>query len=368
MTLWTPAPHPADPLHAFGPDPDLLLALLPGLSAEQARHVAVLTERGITANSAALAGRLEFHRFVAHPVTGELRPVGATGGGGLGSLISKIFGSAPKTTQHDGAGQKVPPGVKVQCRDEHTGPYRRVYSKPGYSYQRSSVYLPTDKSADLYEEKSGGSGDTAFVYVGGWGGKGGAVDAGFQHGRYMAREQDDWAPFFLIEQPGGASGVTVSTERQRSGDPWRLLAGQAADLTFWVSQEAGQTILSMTMSGVTNISREAATLTLRAPVDARYAWDALGGGNVLKRMTTIGQKRGHQNLQSGSYLRNVRWTNSVIGTTAANARAWQGEQTGGYCSFPDPKTPEGVRADGAGPKWQVQYKDAGNETDSVTLR
>ncbi|WP_278912892.1 hypothetical protein [Deinococcus wulumuqiensis] len=367
MTLWTPAPYPAAPPHAVGPDPDLLLALLPGLSAEQARHVAVLTERGITANSAALADALAFHRFAPHPVTGELRAVQGTGGG-LGSLIAKIFGTAPKTTQHDGAGQKVPAGVKVECRDEQTGPYRRVYSKPGYAFQRSSVYLPTDKSADLYEEKSGGSGDTAFVYVGGWGGKGGAVDAGFQHGRYMAREQDDWAPFFLVEQPGGPSAITVATERQRSGDPWRLLAGQTADLTFWVSEEAGQTILSMTMSGVTNLDREAANLTLRAPVDPRYRWDALGGGNVLKRMTTIGQRRGHQNLQSGSYLRNVRWSGSVIGTSEADARAWTGLQTGGYCSFPDPKTPEGLRADGAGAKWRVQYRDAGNETDSVTLR
>ncbi|MHA0035762.1 hypothetical protein [Deinococcus sp. PESE-13] len=366
MTLWTPAAHVAPPA-PHGPDPELLLALLPGLTAEQAQHVAVLTERGVTANSAALAGALEFHRFAPHPVTGELRAVQGTGGG-LGSLISKIFGTAPATTQHDGAGQKVPPGVKVECKDEQTGPYRRVYSKPGYAYQRSAVYLPTDKSADLYEEKSLGSGDTAFVYVGGWGGRGGAVDAGFQHGRYMAREQDDWAPFFLIEQPGGPSAVTVAADRQRSGDPWRLLAGQAADLTFWVSQEAGQTILSMTMSGVTNVDREAASLTLRAPVDPRYGWDAAGGGNILKRMTTIGQKRGHQNLASGSYLRNVAWSGSVIGTSEADAKPWQGAQTGGYCTFPDPKTPEGLRADGAGAKWRVGYRDPGNETDSVTLR
>lgn len=366
MTLWRPRLSPALPA-AHGPDPERLLALSRQLTPEQARHVAVLTERGVTANSAALAEALEVHHFAPHPVTGELLPVSGTGGG-LGSLIARIFGNAPKRGQHDGAGDKVPPGVKVTCRDEQTGPYRRVYSRPGYSFQRSAVFLPTDRGPDLYEEKSGESGDTAFIYVGGWGGRGGAVDAGFQHGRYMGREQDDWAPFFLIERPGGASAVTVSPQRQRSGDPWRLLAGQAADLSFWVSEEAGETVLSMTISGVTNIDREPASLTLRAPVDPRYRWDAAGGGNVLKRMTTIGQRRGHQNLASGSHLRGVRWEGSVIGTDAGNARPWLGAQTGGYCSFPDPKSPAGQRTDGAGAKWRVQYRDPGNETANVTLK
>ena len=377
MTLWTPAPPAAPPpAPAYGPEPELLRALLADLSPEQARHVAVLTGRGVTANSAALAGALDITHFVAHPVTGEWRPrpsggVQATGGrsGGLGELLSRLFGARPQPSGRDPVGDKAPPpGVKVECRDELTGPYRRVWSKPGYAYQRSGVYLPSDQLGELFENKQGPAGDTCFVYVGGWGARGGAVDAGFQHGRYLKREQDDWAPFFLIEQPGGASAVTVSDDRQRSGDPWRLLAGQTADLTFWVSQLGDQTILSMTMSGVTNIDREASTLTLRAPVDARYGWSPLGGGNVLKRMTTIGQRRGQQDLQTGSYLRGVRWQGSVIGRSAADAQNWLGAHTGGYCTFPDPKTPAGLRGDGAGAKWQIGYLNPGEETDSITLK
>lgn len=357
MTLW-PAQPPFSPPVACGPDPDLLLRLTRDLTPVQARHVAVLTEQGVTANSAALAGALEFHHF--HPLTGKVM---AGTGGGLEGLISGLWhgpsGAAPSSTGEH--------GVQVQCRDEKSGPYRRVYSKPGYAYQTAQVYLPSDNQGDLHEAKDAGCGDTCFVYAGGWGARGGAVDAGFQHGRYMNRPQDDWAPFFLVQQPGGPSAVTISDQRQRGGDPWRLRAGQNAILTFWVTQEADLTVLSLFIQGETNLDRQHSTLTLRAPVDARFGWDARGGANILKRMTTIGQTYGKQNLSTGSFIQGANWQGSRLGLTEQDAQDWRAEHTGGYCTFPDPKTPEGQRSDGQGPKWRVDFRDAGNETDSVRL-
>lgn len=353
MTLW-PSIRPASLPPAFGPDPDLLLRLSRDLTAPQAQHLAILTERGITANSARLAGALQFHRF--HPLTGRV----LTGtGGGLEHFISGLFHTAPQ----EGEGR----GVQVSCKDEQSGPYRRVYSKPGFAYQYSRVYLPSDNKGDLHEEKQAGCGDTAFVYVGGWGARGGAVDAGFQHGHYMNRPQDDWAPFFLVQQPGGPSAVTVSDQRQAGGDPWRLAAGQNADLTFWVTQDADLTVLSMSISGITNLDRTQSSLTLRAPIDARFGWEVGGGLNILKRMTTIGQTYGKQNLNTGSFIQGVNWQGSRIGVSEADAQDWRAEHTGGYCTFPEPNTPEGQRSDGQGPKWVVEFRDAGNETDSVRL-
>lgn len=352
MTLHTPRTLLPLPPQAFGPEPELLLRLIRDLTPEQARHVAILTASGITANSAALAGALCFHRF--HPLTGQ---VIAGEGGGLEGLVESMFHHDAPTGQ----------GVQVSCKDERSGPYRRVYSKPGYAYQSSTVYLPSDNQGDLHEEKQAGHGDTCFVYAGGWGGKGGAVDAGFQHGHYMNRDSDDWAPFFLVQQAGGPSAVTVSDQRQAGGDPWRLRAGQNAQLTFWVTQDADLTVLSMTISGESNIDHVQGSLTLRAPIDSSFGWDAGGGANILKRMTTIGQTTGQQNLQTGSFLHGVNWQGSKIGTSEQDAQDWRAEQTGGYCSFPDPNTPEGQRADGQGPKWKVEFRDAGNETDSVDL-
>lgn len=357
MTLWTPPARPRPPA-AHGPNPDLLRRLTRDLTPPQAQHVAVLTPDGLTASSAALHGALRVHHF--HPVTGQPRT--ATGDGGLGGLVAGLLrglGSAPTTPTT---------GVTVPCRDEHSGPYRRVYSHPGYAYQTSRVTLPSDQQGDLKEEKSAGAGDTAFVYLGGWGARGGAVDAGVQHGRYMNGTQDDWAPFFLVQQPGGPSAITVSDQRQAGGDPWRLLAGQTADLTFWVTQDDDLTVLSLSITGETNRDRTRSTLTLRAPIDARFGWDAGGGANILKRMTTIGQKTGQQNLQTGSFLQGVNWQDSQIGLNAESAQPWQADHTGGYCTFPDPQTPEGQQATGQGPKWHVAYRDAGNETNSVYLQ
>lgn len=366
MTLWTPPLSPSPP-PAFGPDPALLHRLTHDLTPTQARHLAVLTPQGITANSAALAGALRFHRFPLHPVTGL--PLQAADDGRLSGLLGGLV-RALTPGKDDAAGKS---GIEVHCRDEKSGPYRRVYSKPGYAYQSSTVYLPSDVLGQMKEEKEAGHGDTAFIYAGGWGGKGGAVDAGFQHGRYLGGPQDDWAPFFLVQQVGGPSAITVSDEKQAGGAPWRLLAGQEAQLTFWVTQDADLTVLSMSMQGTTSVDRAPATLTLRAPIDARFGWSAEGGSNILKRMTTIGQKYGQQNLGTGSFMKAVRWQNSQIGATEAAAGAWTAEQTGGYCTFPSAETAvagadESLRSDGQGPKWSIQFQDAGNETASIFLK
>ncbi|WP_168734797.1 hypothetical protein [Deinococcus sp. KSM4-11] len=359
MTLWTPPLRSLLPT-AFGPAPELLRRLTRDLSAQQAQHVGILTPAGVTATSEALRAALRVHHF--HPVTGQ--PLDATGRGGLGGLVGGLLrGVAGPAAGSDVGGS----GVDVPCRDENSGPYRRVYSKPGFAFQSSRVYLPSDQQGDLHEEKGAGHGDTAFVYVGGWGASGGAVDAGLQHGRYMNGSQDDWAPFFLVQQPGGPSAVTVSDERQAGGDPWRLRAGQDAELTFWVTQDADLTVLSLSVTGETNRDRTRSTLTLRAPIDARFGWDAGGGANILKRMTTLGQTAGQQHLQTGSFLQGVNWQGSTLGRSADTAVPWQAAQTGGYCTFPDPATPVGQQADGH-PKWHVEYRDAGNETASVYLR
>ena len=97
----------------------------------------------------------------------------------------------------------------------------------------------------------------------------------------------------------------------------------------------------------------------------------------LMSMTTIGQKYGQQNLSTGSYMKGVRWQDSRIGTTEADAGAWMAEQTGGYCTFPSAETAEAeagagaeesLRSDGQGPKWSIQFQDAGNETGSIFLK
>ena len=344
-----------------GADRRLLTQAMHGLTSRQATNVLLLQDGRLLANRPELLAAFTLTVSPRHPVTG----VTLAEEGGVASLLgglTRLF--AP----HTGPAAPEKRGVQVECRPEKSGPYRRVYSRPGYSFQAARVYLPSDISGEMHEEKAAGKGDTAFIYMGGWGGKGGAVDAGFQHGHAGGGPQDDWAPFFLVQQKGAASAVTVSDHKQGNGGPWRILAGSEADLRFWVSQDADLTYLNMYISGTTSVDKQPSTLTLRAPVDASFGWDAAGGDNILKRMTTIGQNYDHEDLSTGSFMNGVRWMDSRIGTSEADAHTWTADDTGGYCSYPDPKSPEGQRADGQGTRWSVAYTDPANETGSIALK
>jgi len=356
---------PSEVLHDR--DASLLEHAMRGLGGRQAQNVLLLHGDRLIANRPELLDAFQVTRFVPHPVTGEYRFASGAqlAEGGLASLLgglSRLF------TPHQGPDTDGKRGVQVECRPEKSGPYRRVFSRPGYSFQSARVYLPGEAAGEMHEEKAAGKGDTAFIYMGGWGGKGGAVDAGFQHGHAGGGPQDDWAPFFLVQQVGAASAVTVSDQKQSGGSPWRLLPSSEAELHFWVSQEGDVTYLSMFASGMTSVDRTPSTLTLRAPVDASFGWDAAGGDNILKRMTTIGQNYGQEFLSSGSFMKGVRWMDSRAGTSEAGAHAWTADDTGGYCSYPDPKAPEGQRQDGQGSVWTVEFRDPANETDTVVMK
>jgi hypothetical protein len=214
-----------------------------------------------------------------------------------------------------------------------TGAYRRVYSHSAYSYVSANVYLPGSNAISLH------GGDTPYVYTGGWGLNGaGAVDAGFQYSPTF----NDWSLF--------ASGEGVG--RLDYGDrSTRFAANQTLSLTFAVVQAGANVDLVVTAVGVqvntSNVLTESLTLVNVA------GW-SVGGQNTLKRMTSIAQN-GDQ-FNDGSYMNGVVWSNSMIGNSAADATPWLAAQTGGFQSYPT--TPGIVN---------VQFINAGNETDSINL-
>lgn len=85
-----------------------------------------------------------------------------------------------------------------------TGPYRRVHSNPGKNVTAFLVTIPSktgQRTPGLDWTNIGGpiqldpTRETAHVYLGGWGNKGGAVDAGFFHNW----GNDNWALFIKSE-------------------------------------------------------------------------------------------------------------------------------------------------------------------------
>jgi hypothetical protein len=195
---------------------------------------------------------------------------------------------------------------------EGTGPYRRLVTKPGYSYVAGTIFLPCKAS------RLNARFETAFAYVGGWGvgGAGKAVDAGFQRGDKF----DDYAAFILAQDfpqiskyPRFACGHSVA---------FRFYAASDRTLRLWTR--------GVTTSGKVEVV--VADLNHKPS----YGWPPDGGGSengiVLKRMTTIGQANADQALPddvawdaNGSYFGHyandrkplVRWSNVVVGRVDA---------------------------------------------------
>lgn len=208
-----------------------------------------------------------------------------------------------------------------------SGPYRRIVTKPGYSYVSGSVFLPCH-ATQLHPQF-----ETAFAYVGGWGAgtSGPAVDAGFQR----SDAYDDYALFLR------AQGY-----KQISIEP-RFPCGQTVAFAFYA---ASGTDLRLSAKGVTERhAQQNLVADLKHPVS--YSWPASGGGAVdgivLKRMTTIGQENASAALpdgtpwnQDGSYFGHyagdktprIVWSHLQVGQVGANGKpanlvTWGPKQT-----------------------------------------
>jgi hypothetical protein len=160
-----------------------------------------------------------------------------------------------------------------------TGPYRRLITKPGYSYVAGAVFLPCNGTRLRPQF------ETAFAYVGGWGvgDAGKAVDAGFQRSNLL----DDYAAFI------NAQGFP-----QISKEP-RFVCGHPVEFRFYAASDRE---LRLWARGFTENHRvEVVEARLEHP--ASYGWPANGGGSssgiVLKRMTTIGQNDAASVLPKG---------------------------------------------------------------------
>jgi hypothetical protein len=196
-----------------------------------------------------------------------------------------------------------------------TGPYRRLVTKPGYSYVAGTVSLPCNATS-LHPQF-----ETAFAYVGGWGvgDAGKAVDAGFQR----SNAYDNYAAFI------NAQGFP-----QISKEP-RFVCGHPVAFRFYA---ASDNELRLWAKGLTENNRvEVVEARLEHPPS--YGWPANGGGAengiVLKRMTTIGQNdatsalpKGVEWDADGSYFGLdpgekrplVHWSNLVVGQVDAQGK------------------------------------------------
>jgi len=219
-----------------------------------------------------------------------------------------------------------------------TGPYRRVWSQPGFSWMTATIFLPSKNAAppDI-AIGAGETGDTPFVYTGGWGTGGQAVDAGFQYSPTF----DNWALFLKFQG---------KPEKVANPDT-RFVGGNPVQLTFEVTED---NVLLVTAEGVRQDGNPAPITVQLTPAEGVVGWPASGDGVILKRMTSIGQMP--ENLGSGTFLNNVHWQGAKIGTSAEDAVSWLADQTGGHCMHPN-----------NGQTVVVAFVDDSEETDNIRL-
>jgi hypothetical protein len=219
-----------------------------------------------------------------------------------------------------------------------------VYSQPGYGYAFARVVLPP--AADV-QEIGGGLGadgeplkrpnkDQCYVYLGGWGDTGGAVDAGLIHSPAFGH----WSVFMSCE------GIGLEVDPNDT----ILAPDQTVELEFLVP--ADNTVqLNVTGNDQNGVRR---TVTMAMNPGPEFGWNADGTGVILKRMTTIAQDPA-DDFHSGSFIHNVTWQQCLIGQDKASASAWSSEDTGGYQSYPTTG------------QVTVAWRAPDNETDSIDL-
>lgn len=188
------------------------------------------------------------------------------------------------------------------------------------------VYLPGGK--DISYKK--GSKDTGYVYIGG--SNGAEVDAGFQH----SPTQDNWSPFISVNKVRPDTGITNV----------RFKNNQEVFMKFYVTSD-NNVELNVTGTDVDGVKR---TITLTAKASG---WKKSGNGNLLKRVTSIAQVNG-DNFQSGSYIKNVRWSQARIGASSTSNALWSGTHTKEFISHKNPYI-------------SVQYVNQSEETVSINL-
>jgi len=225
-------------------------------------------------------------------------------------------------------------GYPIPCTGTQ-GPYRRVFSNDGYSWYGGNVYLPSTAKGEVKDNNVAGvNSDTAYIYTGGHGSTGGEIDAGFLHDT----TPDDWG-FFLRNSAG-----------QYVSNDIRFEAGQTVYIKFYVPQDDQAVIYCE------GIKKGTTTKVSYSIIKPATGMKANGSGDVIKRITHIAQP--YSDFTTGSYLKNVAWSNSFIGIYSGTNTKWLSAQTGGSCFYPD-GNPNVI--------FTTYFVDYSQETDSIQI-
>lgn len=183
-----------------------------------------------------------------------------------------------------------------QSENANSGPYRRVLSGTGYSRLRANLEVPK-KGAGIY--MASGTNDKAYVYTGAIDSGGKGIDIGLAYNYESGTEawKESWGMFVK-----GANESTIHMP-----DNYNFQGGQSIYMDFYV---LATNYVGLYAEGY-NRAGYFVGGALSADLGSSYKFYSDGTGMKIKRITSIAQAP--QNLNSGSELNYVRWSNVEIG-------------------------------------------------------
>lgn len=181
-----------------------------------------------------------------------------------------------------------------------TGPYRRVYSNPGFSFAEGMVSLSCGNS-NLQPGPQ--SAETGYVYAGGFSDGGDQVDAGLQYSAFSGN-------YSMYLSRLHSTGPPMTADE--------FNCGQNVQVAFYVSSYQNQPVLNI-VGTFNNQPNYSYTFTDGTVTNADgWAWN--GGQNIMKRMTTIAQDV--QTLNDGSFFAYGGGTNSLLNNPQMGLYSW----------------------------------------------
>lgn len=216
----------------------------------------------------------------------------------------------------------------VEYPSANSGPFRRVLSTEGHSRLIANIYLPAKTSGEAYmnpktvtncthDTTHTTTGDKGYIYTG-------AVTSGGQIDMGLALNYDAGPNFWNETWGMFVEGAEVITP-----DYGNYKLGQTVFFKYYSPQnnQAALYVSGLDKSG--NTSEH----TLVVAVSSTKGFRTDGQGMKIKRITSVGQSVGHEDLTTGSYIKNVGWNNVKIGTYSGSEELMNSTNTsefGGY--------------------------------------
>lgn len=209
-----------------------------------------------------------------------------------------------------------------------TGPFRRVESTKGYTRLEASIYLPSKVSNEAYINPTsvGSSNDKGYIYT----------------GSYIYASSTSTSIYYTVDlglalnyDAGATSsmetwGMYINGGTLASGTFGNFKLGSTVAMKYYISSDNNHTL---TVAGYDkNSVYQSKTVVMSTPSSQGFT---VANANKIsvRRVTSIAQTENSENFTTGSYIKNVGWSDVKVGTSSTNVTLMNSTNTSYFCAY-----------------------------------